>query len=90
MRAIVSMVEHPEYMDVPKASISDRPLGILKENPASLVTDENLCSLREIYGIPDDVELCAPREGERADWDIPRWTCFYEYTIRLGFRFPVP
>ena len=46
--------------------------------------------LREIYGIPKDVELRAPREHVRADWDIPGWTCFYEYTLRLGFRFPVP
>ena len=49
-----------------------------------------MCLLREIYGIPRSVELRAPKEYEKADWDIPEWTCFYEYTLRLGFRFPIP
>ena len=78
VHAIATMVDHPKYVDVEEATTSGRPLGILNENPASLVTDENLCSLREIYGIPDDVKLRAPREGERADWDIPGWTGIYQ------------
>ncbi|KAK4842344.1 hypothetical protein QYF36_019900 [Acer negundo] len=49
-----------------------------------------LSGIRTMYGIPSDVELRAPREYERADWDIPRWMCLYEYTFRLGFRFPIP
>ena len=90
VRAIVSMVEHPEHVEVAEASTFGHPQGILNKSPASLVTEENLRSLRVIYGIPDDVELRAPEAHERANWDIPRWTCFYEYTLRLGFRFPVP
>ena len=65
VRAIATIVDHPEYIDVEEASTSGRPLGVLNENPASLVTEENLCSLREIYGNPDDAELRAPREYER-------------------------
>ena len=92
VRAMALVVEFPDYIDVEEASTSGRPLGILKNdsNPTSLVTEENLRNLRMIYGIPDDVELRAPKEHERVDWDIPGWTCFYEYTLRLGFRFSVP
>ena len=88
--AVASVVEQPEYVDVSEASTSGRPLGILKESPASLITEAMLPGIRTTYGIPSDVELRAPKEDERADWDIPGWTCFYEYTLRLGFRFPVP
>ena len=90
VRAVASIVDHPEYIDVDEASTSGRPLGVLDENPSSLVSDDNLCLLREIYGIPKNVELRAPKEYEKADWDIPGWTCYYEYTLRLGFRFPPP
>ena len=54
-------------MDTSEASTSGYPLGILEESPASLVSDENLCSLRVIYGILDNVELHAPKEHEQAD-----------------------
>ncbi|KAK3230762.1 hypothetical protein Dsin_002643 [Dipteronia sinensis] len=47
-------------------------------------------NLRMIYGIPDHVVLRAAKEHERADWDVPGWTCFYEYNFCQGFRFPVP
>ena len=88
--AIASTVEHPEYVKVSEASTSGRPLGILKDSLASGITEDMLPGIRTIYGIPDDIELHAPREYERADWDVPGWTCFYEYTLRLGFRFLVP
>ncbi|KAK0593636.1 hypothetical protein LWI29_038280 [Acer saccharum] len=88
--AIASAVEQPEYVDIPESSTSGRPLGILKESPASLITEDMLPGIRTMYGIPSDVELRASREYERADWDIPGWTCLYEYTFRLGFRFPIP
>ena len=88
--AIASTVEHPEYVEVSEASTSGRPLGILKDSPTSLITEDMLPGIWTIYGISNDVELCAPREHERAYWDVPGWMCFYEYTLRLGFRFPVP
>ena len=90
VRAVASIVDHPEYIDVEEATTSGRPLGVLEESPSSLVSEDNLCLLREIYGIPRSVELRAPKEHEKADWDIPEWTCFYEYTLRLGFKFPIP
>ncbi|KAK0590525.1 hypothetical protein LWI29_028418 [Acer saccharum] len=90
VRAIAGLVEFPEYRDDVEASTSGRPLGVLDGSPASLVMEDNLHYLRTVYGIPKSVELRAPLEHERADWDIPNWTCFYEYTLRLGFRFPVP
>ncbi|KAK1591642.1 hypothetical protein Q3G72_010924 [Acer saccharum] len=87
---IASAVEQPEYVDVDDPSTSGRPLVILKDSPASLITEDMLLGIRTMYGIPSDVELRAPKEYERADWDIPGWTCLYEYTFRLGFRFPIP
>ncbi|KAK0596670.1 hypothetical protein LWI29_017906 [Acer saccharum] len=88
--AIASAVEHPEYVDIDEPSTSGRALGILKDSPASVITEDMLPGIRAMYGIPKDVELRAPKEYERADWDIPGWTCLYEYTFRLGFRFPIP
>jgi hypothetical protein len=76
VRAVASIVDHPEYIDVDEATTSGRPVGVLEESPSSLVSEENLCLLREIYGIPSSVELRAPKEHEKADWDIPEWTCF--------------
>ena len=88
--AIASAVEYPEYIDVDEPSTSGRSLGILKDSPASVISEDMLPGIRAMYGIPNDVELRAPKEHERADWDIPGWTCLYEYTFRLGFRFPIP
>ncbi|KAK1565141.1 hypothetical protein Q3G72_019718 [Acer saccharum] len=88
--AIASAVEFPEYIDVDESSTSGRSLGILKDSPASVISEDMLPGIRAMYGIPNDVELRAPKEYERADWDIPGWTCLYEYTFRLGFRFPIP
>ncbi|KAK1561765.1 hypothetical protein Q3G72_000119 [Acer saccharum] len=50
VRAMASMVEHPEYVKVAEASTSGRPLGILDKSPTSLIMEENLRSLRVIYG----------------------------------------
>ncbi|KAK0607473.1 hypothetical protein LWI29_015596 [Acer saccharum] len=88
--AIASAVEFPEYIDVDEPSTSGRSLGILKDSPSSVISEDMLPGIRAMYGIPNDVELRAPKEYERADWDIPGWTCLYEYTFRLGFRFPIP
>ena len=88
--AIASAVEHPEYMEVLEASTFGCPLGILNDSPTSLVTEDMLPGIRTMYGIPDDVELRVPREHERADWDVLGWTCLYEYTFCLSFRFPIP
>ncbi|KAK0570400.1 hypothetical protein LWI29_000592 [Acer saccharum] len=63
--AIALAVKHPEYMEVPEASTSDRPIGILNDSPASLVTEDMLPGIQTMYGIPDDVELRAPREHEQ-------------------------
>ncbi|KAK0592937.1 hypothetical protein LWI29_028019 [Acer saccharum] len=90
MYTVASAIEQPEYVNIPEPSTSGRPIGILKDSPASLITEEMLPGIRTMYGIPRDVELRAPREYERADWDIPGWTCLYEYTFRLGFRFLIP
>ena len=90
VRPMASVVKFPEYVGTSVASTSGRPMNILENSPASVITDDSLSMLRTIYGIPDDVELRAPREDERADWAVSGWTCFYEYTLRLGFRFPIP
>ena len=90
VRAVADVVEFPEYVDIAEASTSGRHLGVLNDSPASVVTNDHLHGLRVIYGIPESVELRAAQEHERADWDIPGWTCFYEYILRLGFRFPIP
>ncbi|KAK4838711.1 hypothetical protein QYF36_015845 [Acer negundo] len=88
--AIASAVEQPEHVDISESSTSGRSLNILNESLASVITEDMLSGIRTMYGIPIDVELRAPREHERADWDIPGWTCLYEYTFHLGFRFPIP
>ncbi|KAK2659154.1 hypothetical protein Ddye_005687, partial [Dipteronia dyeriana] len=53
-------------------------------------SDDDIDTLRTLYGIPDDVKLRGAKEHERVDWEIPGWTCFYEYNFHQGFRFPVP
>ncbi|KAK0595506.1 hypothetical protein LWI29_007323 [Acer saccharum] len=90
VRAVVKPVDFLEYRNDAKVSTSDHSTDVLDGSPASLITQDSLDGLRTIYGIPKSVELRAPLEHERADWDISDWTCFYEYTLRLGFRFPVP
>jgi hypothetical protein len=45
VRAVATIVDHPEYVDVDEATTSGRPLGVLDESPASLVSEENLCSV---------------------------------------------
>ncbi|KAK3198165.1 hypothetical protein Dsin_021580 [Dipteronia sinensis] len=85
------MNESPKYIDVNEPSCSGRSLGILAgDNPGSVHTEADMDSIRTLYGIPDSVILRASKEHERADWDIPGWTCFYEYNFRQGFRFHVP
>ncbi|KAK0574357.1 hypothetical protein LWI29_022447 [Acer saccharum] len=83
-------VDRRVTIEDPSTPVSINARGILNDSLASLVTEDMLPGIRKIYGIPDDIELRAPREHERADWDILGWTCFYEYTFRLGFRFPIP
>ena len=90
VRAVAGVVEFPEYVDVPVASTSGRHIGVLGDSPASVVAADHLDGFRVIYGIPESIELRVAQEHERADWDIPGWTCFYEYMLRLGFRFPIP
>lgn len=90
VRAMAQPVGIPPRRNDAEASTSGRATEVLEGSPASLITQENLDGLRTFYGIPKSVELRAPLGHERADWDIPDWTCFYEYTLRLGFRFPVP
>ena len=53
-----------------------RPLNILYGSPTSVLTDDSFRSIRAIYDIPEPVELRAPLEHERPDWDLPEWTCF--------------
>ncbi|KAK0580408.1 hypothetical protein LWI29_001580 [Acer saccharum] len=90
VRAIAKPVDFPEYRDDVGASTSGRLLDVLDGSPASLIIEDNFDCLRTIYGIPKSVKLRAPLKHVQADWDIPDWTCFYEYTLRLGFRFMVP
>ncbi|KAL5839683.1 hypothetical protein ACOSQ4_012291 [Xanthoceras sorbifolium] len=67
-----------------------RPLGLLLSNPASVLTEDDIMRIRFSYGIPDGVALRAPHKEERPDWDIPGWTCFYEFPFqRVRFRLPV-
>ncbi|KAK3189014.1 hypothetical protein Dsin_028575 [Dipteronia sinensis] len=62
------------------------PLGILAgDNPGNVLTDE-MDNIRTINEIPDNIILCAAKEHERANWDIPGCTCFYEYHFHKGFR----
>ena len=42
VRAVASIVDHPEYIDVEEATTSGRPLGVLEESPSSLVLEDNL------------------------------------------------
>lgn len=90
VRAVARIVDTQEQSTEGEASTSGRATGVLIDNPVSVVTHAHLAGIRTMYGIPEDVELRAARRKERADWDIPGWTCFYEYTLRWGFRFPVP
>ncbi|KAK3231378.1 hypothetical protein Dsin_003259 [Dipteronia sinensis] len=91
VRAVARLVGFSEYVDVEESSCSGRMLGILaEENSGSVLTDGDMGRLRTSYRILDSFELCAVKEHERADYDIPGWTCFYEYNLRHGFRFPVP
>ena len=90
VRVVRPVAEFPEYVEVNEPSTSGRPTGVLRNNPVSIVTTDSLSTIRTIYGIPDAVELRAPTGGERADWVVPGWSCFYEYTFRIGFRFPIP
>ncbi|KAK0605206.1 hypothetical protein LWI29_024170 [Acer saccharum] len=83
-------VDRRVTVENPSTSLSIDARGILKDSLASVITEDMLPGIRAMYGIPNDVELRAPKEYERADWDIPGWTCLYEYTFRLGFRFPIP
>ncbi|KAK1554040.1 hypothetical protein Q3G72_006963 [Acer saccharum] len=82
-------VDRQVTIEDPSTPVSINARGILNDSPASLVTEDMLPGIRMMYGIPDDVELRAPREHECADWDVPGWTCLYEHTFRLGFRFPI-
>ncbi|KAK3218045.1 hypothetical protein Dsin_012015 [Dipteronia sinensis] len=83
--------ESPEYIDVEEPSGSGRPLDILAgDNPGSVLTEDYMDSIRMLYRIQENVVLRAPKEHERVDWDIPGWTCFYEYNFCQGFRFPIP
>ncbi|KAK3212859.1 hypothetical protein Dsin_017565 [Dipteronia sinensis] len=89
--AIVQRDKSLEYIDVDDPSCSGRPLGILVgNNPGSVLTEADMDGIRTLYGIPESVILRAPNKHERADWDIPGWTCFYENNPRQGFRFHVP
>ncbi|KAK1576519.1 hypothetical protein Q3G72_014639 [Acer saccharum] len=90
VRAVMKPVDFLEYRNDAEVSTSGHSTDVLDGSPASLITQDSLDGLRTIYGIPKSIELRAPLEHERADWDISDWTCFYEYTLRLGFRFPVP
>lgn len=89
VRAVAGLVNFPGFVDVVEPSTIGRLLGILSDSLASLLTDSDMDGLRTIYGILDSIELRAPKEHEQEDWDVPGWTCFYECTLRLGFRFPV-
>ncbi|KAK0588999.1 hypothetical protein LWI29_008291 [Acer saccharum] len=88
--AIAKPVDFLKYRNDAKASTFGCSTDVLDGSSASLITQDSLDGLRMIYGIPKSVELRAPLEHEQVDWDILDWTCFYEYTFRLGFRFPVP
>ncbi|KAK3199046.1 hypothetical protein Dsin_022461 [Dipteronia sinensis] len=91
VRAVAQGVEYPEYIDVEEPSCSGRPLGILAgDNPGSVLTNDDMDAIRTLYGIPDLIVLHAAKEYKRVDWDIPKWTCFYEYNFCQGFRFPIP
>ena len=77
VRVVRPVAEFPEYVEVNEPSTSGRPTGVLKNNPVSIVTTDSLSTIKTIYGIPDTIELRAPMGGERADWVVPGWTCFY-------------
>ncbi|KAK3200401.1 hypothetical protein Dsin_023816 [Dipteronia sinensis] len=90
VRAIAGPIEYLEHVEVEEASYSGRPLGILVgNNLESVLTDDDMERLKVTYGIPDFFELLAVKKHERADMAIPKWTFFYEYILRLGWRFLV-
>ncbi|KAL5766771.1 hypothetical protein ACOSP7_017388 [Xanthoceras sorbifolium] len=86
----VPLVELPGDAAGPCPMGPSRPLGLLLNNPASVLTEDDVTRLRFTYGIPDGVALRAPYKEERPDWDVPGWTCLYEFPFqRVGFRLPV-
>ena len=49
-----------------------------------------MLKLRYLYQILASVEICAPLRHERIDWNVLGWWSFYEFTLEVGFRFPMP
>ncbi|KAL5783603.1 hypothetical protein ACOSP7_008632 [Xanthoceras sorbifolium] len=86
----IPLVELPGDAAGPCPMGPSRPLGLLLNNPASVLTEDDIMRLRFSYGIPDGVALRAPYKEERPDWDVPGWTCLYEFPFqRVGFRLPI-
>ncbi|KAL5861375.1 hypothetical protein ACOSQ4_002671 [Xanthoceras sorbifolium] len=85
----IPLVELPGDVAGPCPIGPSRPLGLLLVNPASVLKEEDVMRIRYSYGIPDGVTPRAPFKWERPDWDIPKWTCFYELPFQqVGFKLP--
>ncbi|GMN54159.1 hypothetical protein TIFTF001_023294 [Ficus carica] len=67
-------------------------------NSPSILTDEDLSSIRGQYGFPNEVQLHLPFPNERADTVSKGWICMYldliviadEAGIELHLPFPIP
>ncbi|GMN64740.1 hypothetical protein TIFTF001_033803 [Ficus carica] len=59
-------------------------------NPPSILTDEDLSSIRGRYGFPNEVQLRLPFPNERADTMSEGWICMYTIYFECGLRLPIP
>ena len=60
-----------------------------KNNPDSILSQEDLNNIVSKYGFPPNIEVRLPCPGEKADSFDKNWTRFYVVPFHLGLRFPI-
>ena len=60
-----------------------------KNNPESILSQEDLNNIGSKYGFPPNVEVRLPRPEEKVASSDENWTCFYIVLFHLGLRFPI-
>ena len=55
-------------------------------NPPSILTEDDLASIRGQNGFPNEVQLCLPFSNERADNISEGWICMYMICFECGLR----
>ena len=56
---------------------------------SSQLTNKQLQEIREMYGVPNDLECRVPLSGESVRDTNDREVAFYPYLFRLGVRIPL-